>query len=199
MAYVYRHIRLDKNEPFYIGIGSDSNYKRAYITYGRNKLWKNVASKTDYEVEIICDDLEWEEACSKEIEFIYLYGRKDNNTGCLCNLTGGGDGRLNYIMTEEAKINFSKGQLGNTKKRGKKLSNITKKKMSEARKKYYENGGIKIFPINHGNNFRGKIVVNLQNGIFYENIKSAAESLNIKRTTLEYRLKKNIDQHFCYA
>jgi hypothetical protein len=22
MAYVYRHIRLDKNEPFYIGIGS---------------------------------------------------------------------------------------------------------------------------------------------------------------------------------
>ena len=71
--------------------------------------------------------------------------------------------------------------------------------LSEARKKYYENGGIKIFPINHGNNFRGKIVVNLQNGIFYENIKSAAESLNIKRTTLEYRLKKNIDQHFCYA
>jgi len=23
MAYVYRHIRLDKNEPFYIGIGSE--------------------------------------------------------------------------------------------------------------------------------------------------------------------------------
>lgn len=28
MAYLYRHIRLDKNEPFYIGIGSDSNYNR---------------------------------------------------------------------------------------------------------------------------------------------------------------------------
>lgn len=30
MAYVYRHIRLDKNEVFYIGIGTDTkNYKRA--------------------------------------------------------------------------------------------------------------------------------------------------------------------------
>ena len=31
MAYVYRHIRLDKNEPFYIGIGKDDSgeYKRA--------------------------------------------------------------------------------------------------------------------------------------------------------------------------
>lgn len=31
MAYVYRHIRLDKNQPFYIGIGSDTDgrYHRA--------------------------------------------------------------------------------------------------------------------------------------------------------------------------
>ena len=28
MAVVYRHIRLDKNEPFYIGIGEKEN--RAY-------------------------------------------------------------------------------------------------------------------------------------------------------------------------
>ena len=32
MAYVYRHIRLDKNEPFYIGIGSDKEYKRADLS-----------------------------------------------------------------------------------------------------------------------------------------------------------------------
>jgi hypothetical protein len=29
MVYLYRHIRLDKNEPFYIGIGSDKQYKRS--------------------------------------------------------------------------------------------------------------------------------------------------------------------------
>ena len=33
MAYLYRHIRLDKNEPFYIGIGSDTNFKRANLFY----------------------------------------------------------------------------------------------------------------------------------------------------------------------
>lgn len=40
MAYVYRHIRLDKNEPFYIGIGSDINYQRAYNYQRRTKYWK---------------------------------------------------------------------------------------------------------------------------------------------------------------
>lgn len=44
MAYVYRHIRLDKNQPFYIGIGVDEggNYKRAYNFIKRNNYWKNV-------------------------------------------------------------------------------------------------------------------------------------------------------------
>ena len=30
MAYVYRHIRLDKNQPFYIGVGTCDTYERAY-------------------------------------------------------------------------------------------------------------------------------------------------------------------------
>jgi hypothetical protein len=40
MAYLYRHIRLDKNEPFYIGIGSDKQYKRAYNKIKLSKLGK---------------------------------------------------------------------------------------------------------------------------------------------------------------
>ena len=38
MAYLYRHIRLDTNEIFYIGIGSDINYKRAFIKRGFSNL-----------------------------------------------------------------------------------------------------------------------------------------------------------------
>lgn len=35
MAYIYRHIRLDANEPFYIGISkSNTNYKRAFQKTG---------------------------------------------------------------------------------------------------------------------------------------------------------------------
>ena len=46
MAYVYRHIRVDKNEPFYIGIGKDDGYefKRAYYKSieKRNKIWIDI-------------------------------------------------------------------------------------------------------------------------------------------------------------
>ena len=112
MAYVYRHIRLDKNEPFYIGIGSDKDYRRANVNTRRNKHWLNI-SKFGYEVEIIYDDLTWDEACLKEKEFISLYGRSDKGMGSLCNLTDGGDGCYGRIII---------------------VSDDTKRKMSENRK-----------------------------------------------------------------
>jgi hypothetical protein len=113
MAYVYRHIRLDKNEPFYIGIGSDEEYKRANTNTRRNKHWVNI-SKFGYEVDILFDGLTWDEACVKEKEFISLYGRKDKNKGSLCNLTDGGDGCLGRIVTfsEESKRKMSEARKG---------------------------------------------------------------------------------------
>ncbi|NBY21342.1 MAG: hypothetical protein EBQ73_00350 [Gammaproteobacteria bacterium] len=113
MAYVYRHIRLDKNEPFYIGIGSDEEYKRANTNTRRNKHWINI-SKFGYEVDILFDGLTWDEACVKEKEFISLYGRKDKNKGSLCNLTDGGDGCLGRIVTfsEESKRKMSEARKG---------------------------------------------------------------------------------------
>lgn len=97
MAYLYRHISLSTNTPFYIGIGSDEDglYKRAYNRDSRTKLWKSIA-KNGYEIEIMMDRLSWEEACRKEIEFISLYGRLDIGTGILANMTGGGDGALGH-------------------------------------------------------------------------------------------------------
>ena len=113
MAYVYRHIRLDKNEPFYIGIGSDEEYKRANTNTRRNKHWVNI-SKFGYEVDILFDGLTWDEACVKEKEFISLYGRKDKNKGFLCNLTDGGDGVLGRIFkhSDESKLKMSKTRKG---------------------------------------------------------------------------------------
>lgn len=103
MPYVYRHIRLDKNEPFYIGMSqSTTNYGRAYEIRSRSKLWHNIVSKTKYEVEIIynCEDIEV--AKQKEIEFIALYGRIDKGTGTLTNHTDGGNGT--FIARTEAKL-----------------------------------------------------------------------------------------------
>jgi hypothetical protein len=107
MAYVYRHIRLDKNEPFYIGIGSDGDYKRSRIKSSRSKYWKNIVNNCEYKIDILFDDLTWEEACEKEKEFIALYGRKDLGSGTLVNLTSGGDGNTGMVISEERKKQMS--------------------------------------------------------------------------------------------
>lgn len=99
MAYVYRHIRLDTMQPFYVGKGEDNkNYSRSKSKFGRSKHWYNICEKHGYRIDIILDGLTRKEAIDKEIEFIKLYGRLDKGNGILINLTDGGDG-VNGINT----------------------------------------------------------------------------------------------------
>lgn len=105
--YIYRHIRLDKNEVFYIGIGTKNRFNSKF---SRNKYWYNITKKTEWFSEIILDELPRKVAEEKEIEFISIYGRKDLNNGTLCNLTSGGTGGLGLKHTEETK-NKMKGRI----------------------------------------------------------------------------------------
>ncbi len=137
MAYLYRHIRLDKNVPFYVGIGSDSdgNYKRANNNYKRNQKWFNIVAKTEYKVQIILDDLSLDEAKEKEVEFISLYGRSDKQDGTLCNLTDGGEGNPGRIVSEEVRMNQSIKMKGSTRSdefKQKRREYMTGRKMSES-------------------------------------------------------------------
>jgi hypothetical protein len=130
MAVVYRHIRLDKNEPFYIGIGEKEN--RAYTKRARNHHWHHIVKNTDYKIQILFDDLTWEKACEKEIELIKIYGRKDLGLGTLVNLTDGGEGQL-------GKTSWNKGKKTSEetikKMKSKIVSEETIKKISESHKK----------------------------------------------------------------
>lgn len=102
MAFVYRHIRLDTNQVFYVGVGTQ--LRRAYDKrVGRNRFWKFITNKTDYDVEILFNDVSYEFALEKEMEFIKLYGRRDLGLGTLCNLNDGGGGNKGYKTTESAK------------------------------------------------------------------------------------------------
>jgi hypothetical protein len=139
MAYLYRHIRLDKNQPFYIGISKDdnSNFRRAYYKskQKRNKIWIDILNKTTYKVEILFENLSWEEACEKEKEFILLYGRIDLKTGTLANMTNGGDGMVGVIRTEEYKLKISQRQKdGKAYWFGKMLTENHKQKISNSLK-----------------------------------------------------------------
>jgi hypothetical protein len=115
--YLYRHIRLDKNEPFYIGIGKiykkylsehyadGQRYKRAWDFVQRSSLWKKVFSKCNknIQVEIFLESSDRNFIKQKEIEFVSLYGRINLKTGILTNLTPGGDSPSEEFFSEERK------------------------------------------------------------------------------------------------
>ena len=145
MAYVYRHVRLDTNEVFYIGIGSDQSgqFTRAYSKSGRNLDWYAVTSYSEYRIDIISEHITWKEACEKEIFWIQYYGRGDKGLGILVNWTDGGEGGYGVIPTKETRQKLSNSLKGHkTSKetrekisksnRGKSRSEEAKKKMSNA-------------------------------------------------------------------
>jgi hypothetical protein len=109
------------------------NYERAYQIKPerRNNLWCKIFSKTTIKIEIILDNLTKSQASEKEKEFIRLYGRKDLNTGTLCNMTDGGDGIWNCIRSEETKEKLRQQKIGDKNPMfGKIQSDITKLKKS---------------------------------------------------------------------
>jgi hypothetical protein len=134
---VYLHIRKDKNEVFYVGIG---NEKRPYSKFGRSKYWSNIINKTDYEVKIIESNKTWEEASKIEIDLIKQYGRKDLNLGSLVNLTDGGDGSPNTIVSEETRQKQRERMLKNNPFKGKSHSLDTKALISKKAIERDQNG-----------------------------------------------------------
>jgi len=199
MAYLYRHIRLDRNEVFYVGIGS--SIYRAYNFKGRSKFWKRVYNKTDIEVEILFDDLTKEEAREKEKEFIAIYGRKDLKKGTLVNMTDGGDGALNVIVREETRekqrqriasyetrMKLSERMKKNTYLKGHKpTKEVIEKRRQGILKRGYKHPPEVIEKINKTKKERGakaKIVFDNINGIYYSSAVEAAELLNIPLVTI---------------
>jgi hypothetical protein len=125
---LYKHIRKSDGIIFYIGIG---NNKRPFSKRGRNQHWHNTIKKHDYIVEIITDNLTWDEACDLEIKFISFYGRNDLGLGNLVNWTDGGDGSKNRICNENTRKKISNNNKG--KLIGYKHNKIRNKKISNTR------------------------------------------------------------------
>lgn len=125
---VYSHID-DNNVTFYIGIGDS---KRPYDSRQRSKFWKSYVKKHcssgKPKIEIIHEGVSWEEACGHEQFWILFWGRRDNGTGVLVNMTDGGEGAVGAIRSEEHKRKI--GEAG----KGRYHSEESRLKMSEARK-----------------------------------------------------------------
>jgi hypothetical protein len=174
--YLYRHIRLDTNQPFYIGIGTKTFYKNSdYYHRATNKRdrsihWKNIIAKTPYEVEILLESDDYEFIKQKEREFIKLYGRRDLGLGTLVNYTDGGEGSQNKIFTDELREKYRKPMLGNKHRLNHKWSEETRQKIKDIHK-------------NRDNKNKKKVLkYSLDNELIaeYESIIEAQKAINCK-------------------
>lgn len=210
--YLYRHIRLDTNKVFYVGVGTNTNkkYVRANSCLKRNIFWNRVVNKTRYEVEILLESNDYDFILSKEKEFIKLYGRRDLGLGTLCNLTDGGEGSPNStrFISDWQKKRISLANTGRKKTKeqiekhrvqmlGKKQSQETKDKrsLSSKDKIFSEETKNKISKAKkgvkpHNKSMKWKRVENTITGEVYKSISKAAKLNNIRRCTLGIEILK---------
>lgn len=188
--YLYRHIRLDKNEPFYIGIaGKQADrgefFYRAKRLTCRNRIWNSIfkTSNKQIAIEVLFESDNLDFIKEKEKEFIQLYGRKNNRTGILANMTDGGDGAVGSVATEESRRNQSLGQLNSTKtiKKGTKLPDWWVDKIRDKKKGELNPMFGKHTPIS-------KKVINTETLEVFETILLAGKSFNLKGRLLHQYL-----------
>lgn len=185
--FLYRHIRTDNGKPFYIGIGTKRNsnpYVRAFNKFKKPSYWYNIVNKNngEYEIEIILESDSYEFIEQKEIEFISLYGRKNNSTGILTNETDGGKGSKGVKQERKTIENRV------SKIKGVKRPNYVKDKISKSNKG-------KISCPECIEKLKKKILEYDLEGYFvkeWPSLTLAAKSLGTSTTTLSKCLKGNL-------
>jgi hypothetical protein len=198
---VYRHRRLSDDSVFYIGIG---NKQRPFVKTKRNSYWQNIVKKDGYYVEVIQENLSFEDAKELEVFLISLYGRKDIKTGILCNMSDGGDGSnlspevrkkiserrkgirnvpLDYVITKEHREKIS------LAKKGKQSTFKGKKHTDKAKEIIKQKRALQVFSketlikksesVKGGKNPAAVKVINIETKQIFDTMKEAADSANI--------------------
>lgn len=133
--YVYAFYESGKKKPFYIGKG-EGNRINAHFEAAKLKAKSPKNSKiksiwaADGEVLIkkLRENLSEIEAAALETKYIQRYGRKDLGTGCLTNMTDGGDGMSGYQFSLAHCI------MRRTLSKGRVFSDEHRQKISQSRK-----------------------------------------------------------------
>jgi hypothetical protein len=156
--YVYEYVDPLTNIPFYVGKGQGNRYlyhlknlNDKSNPYKTNKIKKILKEGLMPLINLVKTGLTETQSFNIEKKIIRKYGRIDLSSGCLMNLSDGGEGQSGWIPNDEYKLNMSYYTSGNkngmfgknhsdeTKNKirekavGRKLDDIFKVKMSENR------------------------------------------------------------------
>jgi hypothetical protein len=120
--YVYLYLRED-GTPYYVGKGKNN---RAF------SLKRRISPPPKERIIIHTENLSENGAFELEKKLIAQYGRKDNDTGILRNLTDGGEGSSGRFFSDEQKIQISKAVKEAMNRPGvkAKISKVTKEAMN---------------------------------------------------------------------
>lgn len=171
--YVYIHRKQTNHEVFYVGKGKGA---RQIVKSHRSKFWKAIVNKHGYYSTIVLSGLDEETALCIEQFLISYYGRRFDGSGCLVNLTNGGDGTSGYKHTIDAIEAIRKHRIG------KKLSMESRQKLSNSTRGRQFSEKAKIANIE-----RTIRPIMRDDGVRYPSIKAAVEAL-------EKELNKQINQ-----
>lgn len=112
-------------EPFYIGYGKNKRHlshinpkkwRRDKNKHKVNKIKKIINTCSEPIIIKLYENLKPKEAKKIEIELINLIGRYDKQLGPLVNMTSGGDGIVDNVITEETREKLSKVWKGRKRK-----------------------------------------------------------------------------------
>ena len=194
--YVYEWIRLDTNEPFYIGKGKGNRWKE--LTRGNNQHFNNIVKSIPVVVNILHDNLNEKTAFGLEVWYIREYrdvigydlvNMNDGGEGCA--LCGENHGFYGKKHTEESKRKISQNHADLSGEKhpwwNKCHSDETKKKMSISHKK--ENlsqetiNKMRKNQLGKNNNVATSVICINTKKIFYT-VKEASDFYNIDNSSI---------------
>jgi len=168
MFYVYAYLRSDLS-PYYIGKGQ-----------GRRAWQKHTVSppKDKAKIVIVESGLTNIGALAIERRLIRWYGRIDNVTGILRNMTDGGEGSAGRIVLDSTKIKMRQKTVSVKSREKIRKANVGKKWSDESLAKRTESQTIKVEC----------------EGIKFKSMAEAGKYFGIDRTLVLYRINSKLDR-----